>query len=95
MVRLILLLLILMAGPGNNARFGDVLKPVAAPEITITAQFASDMAGDLDLSTINLSDLDISDLNLSAWDAKVLKKWQDAVNKTRLGGMGKGLYQEF
>lgn len=90
MVRLILLLLILMAGPGNNARFGDVLKPVAAPEITITAQFASDMAGDF-----HIQDLNFSDMNLSAWDAKVLKKWQDAVNKTRLGGMGKGLYQEF
>lgn len=87
MVRLIILLLILASvGASNEMR----VKPVAAPEITITAQFASDMAGDL-----SLQDLNLSDFNLSAWDAKILKKWQDAVNKTRLGGMGKGLYQEF
>ena len=95
MVRLILLLLILTAvGAGNEMRdcyrFGDVLKPVAAPEITITAQFASDMAGDF-----SIHDLNLSDFNLSAWDAKVLKKWQDAVNKTRLGDLDKGLYEEF
>lgn len=95
MVRLILLLLVLIAtGAGNEMqcgyRVGDVLRPVAAPEITITARFASDVAGDF-----SLHDLNLSDFNLSAWDAKVLKKWQDAVNKTRLGGLDEGLYEGF
>lgn len=95
MVRLILMLLIIAAvGAGNEThrchQFGDVLKPVAAPEITTTARFASDMAGDFDIQDVNLSDL-----NLTAWDAMVMKKWRDAVNKTRLGGLDKGFYQEF
>ncbi len=86
MVHLILVLMLLIGNASMHCDYGgQTLKPVAAPSIIATARMTDGL----------LTDLNFSDYNLSAWDAKIEKRWQDALNKTRLGGLDKELYQEF
>jgi hypothetical protein len=87
MVHLILLLAVLVIGNSSlHCDYsGQTLKPVAAPSIIATAGMTDGL----------LTDLNFSDFNLSAWDAKIEKRWRDALNKTRLGSLDKELYQEF
>ena len=84
------LILVLLALAAVNSSMhcdysGQVARPLAIPSIVTSAKTTDGM----------LTDLNLSDFNLSAWDAKIEKRWRDALNKTRLGGLDKELYQEF
>ena len=86
MVHLILVLMLLIGNATMHCDYsGQTVRPLAIPSIVTSAKMTDGMS----------SDLNLSDLNLTTWDAKIEKRWQDALNKTRLGGLDKELYQEF